>query len=364
MGGLLARPADTWHSLEGGLFDKYPYLLPNLVAALYIVFAIVIGVFFLKETNEAVIVKSKASAGRTDERTPLLQPPSSQHLTVEDDQKTVARRRSMASIQPVTTGTTVDIRRLSNLTTASSVKPSISMHPSVDAAVDDAIDEDEVKPGWNRSMVLFIAQLILMAYHSMAFGSLMPIFLLDEPSVGISDTALDLHGGFGYTVRDVGVFMSVNGFVAIFVQGVVFAPLVERLGVWRTMVTLTALAPIAYVIPPFLTMIPHQQAPIGIYFNLIVQNFLLIIIYPCLLILLKDATPSLTMLGQVNGLAMAASSGARTVAPPLVGWIYGAGGSAAAWWSVAAAALVAGILILFMKRPPRPDEREVDTGSS
>lgn len=360
MGGLLARPAETWSSLKGGIFDSYPYLLPNLVAAVYIIFAIAVGIFFLKETNEDVIARKHKNSGAVDERTPLMQetPRPSIQITDEDEQKTVIRRRSMASIQPITTGTTVDLRRLSNMTTASSIKPSLTAHTAADNAIDDStvLEEPTTENRWNRSMILFIVQLVLMSYHSMAFGALMPVYLLDQPTDGISDTDLDLRGGLGYTVRDVGAFMSINGFVAIFVQGVIFAPLVERLGVWRTFVLLTVLSPIAYVIPPFLTLIPHAKAPIGIYANLIVQNFLLIIIYPCLLILLKDATPSMTMLGQVNGLAMASCSGARTLAPPFVGWVYGAGGSAAGWWSIAAVAVIGAVLVLVMKRPPRAGE--------
>jgi hypothetical protein len=365
MGGLLAKPATTWPSLRGGIFDKFPYLLPNLVAAVYIVFAIAAGIAFLKETNEYAMPKAKQSKitdQRIDERTPLIREPAPADDSTDAEQKGIARRRSMASIasvQPVTTGTTVDLRRLSNITTTSSVKPHLSVPDFNGCAIEDSATlEEEPARGWNRSMILAIIQLALMSYHSMAFGSLMPVFLLDEPKV-VSMAGVDLQGGLGYTVRDVGGFMSINGFVAIIVQGVIFAPFVERLGVWRTFVLLTCLAPMAYIFPPFLTMIPHPKAPIGIYANLILQNFLLIIIYPCLLIILKDATPTMAMLGQVNGIAMAACSGARTIAPPFVGWVYGAAGSAYAWWSIGAVALSAAALILFMKRPSRPDEDDV-----
>jgi hypothetical protein len=357
MGGLLAIPATTWSSLRGSVFDTYPYLLPNLVAAVYIIFSITIGILYLKETNEDVIARKHKDKGALDERAPLMAdiPRLSTEIATDDEQKTVTRRVSMASIQPLTTGTTVDLRRLSNMTTASSIRPSLAPQLVPENALEDStiIEAPAIENKWNRSMVLFIVQLALMSYHSMAFGSLMPVYLLDEPSNGISDTALDLHGGLGYTVRDVGGFMSINGFVAMFVQGVMFGPLVERLGVWHTFVLLTVLAPLSYVFPPFLTMIPHAKAPIGIYANLSIQNFFTIVLYPCVLIMLKDATPSMTMLGQVNGLAMAACSAARTVAPPLVGVIYGVAGSAAGWWSIGIAALIAAALILVMKRPPQ-----------
>ena len=84
---------------------------------------------------------------------------------------------------------------------------------------------------------------------------------------------------------------------------------------------------------------------------LVLQNFFVIIIYPCLLIALKNAAPSSLVLGKVNGLAMSACSGARTVAPPLSGFIYGTGGSAAAWWSIAAVAVLGTIELCFIARP-------------
>ena len=37
---------------SGSLFDKYPYLLPNLVCAIVVVFGLLIGILFLEETHE------------------------------------------------------------------------------------------------------------------------------------------------------------------------------------------------------------------------------------------------------------------------------------------------------------------------
>jgi hypothetical protein len=52
MGGFLARPATFYPGAfsEDGIFGRFPYLLPNLVAAIGILMAIVQGMFFLEET--------------------------------------------------------------------------------------------------------------------------------------------------------------------------------------------------------------------------------------------------------------------------------------------------------------------------
>jgi MFS family permease len=184
--------------------------------------------------------------------------------------------------------------------------------------------------------------LILMCYHQMGFASLLPIYLLDDPHYNSETTKLDLYGGLGYTVHDVGIYMSVNGAVALLIQALIFPFFVERVGVWRSFVYFTIFYPITYILMPFLTLLPSGAAlQVGVYASLFLQNFCAIIFFPCALILLKNAAPSPLVLGKVNGLAMSACSGARTVAPPLAGIIYSALGSAAAWWSCGIFAIVA-----------------------
>ena len=366
MGGYLARPADTWPSLfpKSSIFTRYPYLLPNFVAAAYIVFAILLGTAFLKETNLQSRPLLFARLDVAEERTPLLSNETASNER-EEHQKARERRSSLVGMPPLTTGTTVDIRRRSVSTTTDSIKPAISAGDrqfAIDEAVED--EEDEVpKHGYSRAMILFIIQLFLMSYHQMGFGSLTPVFLLDVPSDNAtSRSTLDLHGGLGYTVRDVGGFMAVNGAVALVIQAIIIPPFINKAGVWKSFLWMTIICPIVYVFVPFLTAIQRPQLQIGVYAALILQAFTLLIIYPCLLILLKNATPSMSMLGSVNGLAQTGCSGARTVAPPIAGFVYSKAGSAAAWWSVGAVALIAAIS-LFVMKPPPPDPAEEHVSS-
>lgn len=54
IGGALAEPVRNYPSIfaEGGLFDEYPYLLPNLFCAVCVVFGVAIGLLFLEETHQ------------------------------------------------------------------------------------------------------------------------------------------------------------------------------------------------------------------------------------------------------------------------------------------------------------------------
>jgi hypothetical protein len=53
IGGALARPCISYPDYfpRGSIWDKYPYLLPNLFSAATVLFGVVIGILFLEETH-------------------------------------------------------------------------------------------------------------------------------------------------------------------------------------------------------------------------------------------------------------------------------------------------------------------------
>ncbi|CAH0056940.1 unnamed protein product [Clonostachys solani] len=338
MGALLAKPALLSPIFKETIFDQYPYLLPNLVAAGFIVFAVAVGTLFLKETRDVTASEKETCSGQDDEESPLL----------PNGQSSRHQRESVTRVP------TAHMLRTSD---------GVGDSPSDDlVSGTEEITAPKPSPRWNRNMVLLILQLSLASYLQMVYGVLMPIYLVDAPSPGAAEGQFDPRGGIGFSVRQVGGVMSVNGFVAIMVQGVIFTPFVRRVGIWKSFVWLTVFAPLSYAVVPLITMVPRSHTLAAIYSNLVLQNFMNIIIYPCLLILLKDATPSLSILGQVNGVAMACCSGARTIAPPLAGYVYGAGGSAAGWWSITLVAVIAGLLVPTIRRPALAEEVRDESG--
>ncbi|KAL9061000.1 MAG: hypothetical protein Q9206_000758 [Seirophora lacunosa] len=54
IGGALAEPCINYPSLfaRGTLFDRYPFLLPNVVCAVILVLGILVGILFLEETHQ------------------------------------------------------------------------------------------------------------------------------------------------------------------------------------------------------------------------------------------------------------------------------------------------------------------------
>ena len=356
MGGFLAQPTKFYPDLfpAHGLFGRYPYLLPNLVATVVIIVAVVQGILFLDETNPRF--EKRAGSGKDvhsdadgnaereaeDERAPLLRPRNRSKPIVEE--VCHAGPFIVEEGLPTATDQRFDLRHNSFGTMHSiSVRPDLHDpgqpgHPPPQPSALPAQGKT-----LNLAVVMLIVALVIAAFHQMAFGAVLPIYLLDQPSYNGTmayHPHLDLTGGMGFSLHDVGVYLAVNGFIALFIQGVLFPLFVERTGVWLSFSIPTILYPLCYLIMPFLSLlrpVGSKQPPDswalsgGIYASLFLQNFFGIILTPCALILLKNACPSPLVLGRVNGIAMSAVCAARTVSSPLVGVFYDTGGSAAAW---------------------------------
>ncbi|KMU79408.1 hypothetical protein CISG_07839 [Coccidioides immitis RMSCC 3703] len=85
-----------------------------------------------------------------------------------------------------------------------------------------------------------------------------------------------------------------------------------------------------------------------------------------LLILIKQASPSNSVLGKINGLAASAGAAARTIAPPIAGYLYTVGSrvrfTGVAWWASALAAIVGALQLWFM-HPKKYSFVSITTGA-
>jgi MFS family permease len=378
MGGFLAQPA-YWYPRffsEDGLFGRYPFLLPNLVSVIVVVIAVIQGIFFLEETlvrpgeeaeNAALNYQDIPAIDdleSIDERTPL-------HGRVRNQYRSSASRSRMRHMSPSTSRSRprfaesslgmavehdfIDLRRSSFGTVHSVLLPQDLLTPPNE---EDEGSESKEKT-FNYTVMMLIVALLIFSYHQMAASSLLATYLLDEPSE--TRGTLDLVGGLGYTVHDVGLYLAVNGVLGLLIQGVVFPMYVSRVGVWHSFLSMIVLYPVSYMLMPFLSAFSEPFTSAGIYLSLLMQSFCGLIVAPVCLILIKDATPSPAVLGRVNGLAMSGACLARTIAPPLVGVFYALAGSVTAWASCAVVAVIGAIQLLWIpRRTLRRDDVVVD----
>jgi len=384
MGGFLAQPARLYPNVfdQDGIFGRYPYLLPNLIAAIGILLAILQGMIFLEET----LVREEKPEGENgiedhhdyhdhldtinetpaNERSRLLPPPSNhQHANRDARGSTAGSMRHRGSMLSVTrdrlasmsvSGSIRQIRKRASFLEEGMPMPfaqNFDIRRSSFGTMHSIKVQQDVLPirggptpkprkTFNRTVVMIVLAMAIFAFHQMAFISILPVYILDTPA----NKGLDFQGGLGLDLPDVGKFLTVNGFITLFVQGFIFPPFVEWVGVWNSFIWMIILYPITYLIVPFISALPHGLITPGIYVSLFLQAFFGIIVFPCALILMKNAVPSPLVLGRVNGIAMSACCLARTISSPLIGLIYSLGGSAAAWFALAAAAIF-GMIQLF-----------------
>lgn len=161
-------------------------------------------------------------------------------------------------------------------------------------------------------------------------------------------------GGLGLAMNSVGMVMAINGAIALFIQAVIFPYAAKKVGVFRLFLIATVLHPIACLLMPYLIWVPEPLLYPALYFCITVRDMFNIIVYPLLLILIKEATPTPAVLGKVNGIAASAGAACRMIAPPAAGFLYTIGSrmdcTALAWWGSALAAAVGSVQCFSVQR--------------
>ena len=336
IGGSFARPAVSMPSVfsPSGIFAHFPYLLPNLMCAAILLISILFGYFFLIETH------------------PDMQPWS----TREDLDHTTAETPLM------TAGATADYGVDLRADTYGTFN-TVDIHESKEWILNAdgssrraSITSKDMPKVFTRKVAMIVVALGIFTYHSMTYDHLLPIFLQDSraSASSVSQSPFNIPGGLGISIQSVGIIMSINGIIALFIQAIIFPLFASWLGVWKTFVMVTVLHPIAYFIVPYLAFLPENSLYPGIYTCLAIRNFFSIIAYPLILILLKEAAPSSAVLGKVNGLAASAGAACRTIAPPIAGYLYGVGTqigfTGLAWWGSGIVAIAGAFQILSIQR--------------
>jgi hypothetical protein len=343
IGGTFANPAESFPDKfpKHGLFGRFPYLLPNLICAALLLGSIVLAYYLLEETH------------------PDMQP----RILLPDDTY-VSAETSLVATADATNLPTTDPRAESYGTFDNNL-------PTVNSTVAWKDDERvESPPIFTKRIIALIIALGIFSYHSMTYDHLLPILLEEDRSNAEAmltinsntNTALSSTGGLGLSLRNVGVIMSINGIIAVFVQVIIFPLAAAKVGVSRLFFLVMLLQPIAYVMMPYLVCLPEKLMYPGIYACLTIRNILQIIAYPLILILIKDATPSKCVLGKVNGLAASVGAACRTVAPPVAGYLYTIGSkfefTALAWYGSTFVAIIGAVQCLMVQREKVPGDVE------
>lgn len=337
IGGYFANPVENFPSTFSphGPFGRFPYLLPNLVCAGMMLLSIVAGFFLLEETHPDMKRRDQMNTQDASAETPLIH---------------------AQAVQANTTTAAADLTHES-YGTFNRVVGDIEESWNIKSDGCTSSDSPESTKVLTKRVVMLVVALALFTYHSMTYDYLLPIFFQDDRVGGdeyfVSATR-PLGGGLGLSIQKVGIIISINGIIALFIQAVIFPIVTAWLGIFRVFLLVTICHPIVYIITPYLAVLPHDYLYAGIYTCLSFRNLFGILAYPTLLILIKEASPSPSSLGKINGLAASTGAACRTIASPVAGALYSIGiglnFTAIAWWASALVALVGTIQAFFINQ--------------
>ena len=322
MGGALAMPCESypWLFPRGGWFDRYPFLLPNLVCVFILICGVINGFLFLEETHPAK--KSDRNYGlevgnyMTKRVTYLF-----------------SGKHAVQSFADQTASSDDPPGYQSN--EGSPLLPAKSTIDSIETGRSEKLNQG-VSKTFTRPVILIIASYAILAYHSVSFDALMPIFMSEPRSDIPPSLPFKFTGGFALSTKTIGVMMAVQGFYSMIAQLWLFPFLIRRFGTIHTFRVTMMVWPLLYLIVPYLIFLPTSLQTTGIYFALLVKITFHVIAFPSCAILLTNAAPSKAILGTINGVAASSACLARSFGPTLTGSIHALGlrfgCNGLAWW--------------------------------
>ncbi|CZT49457.1 related to permease of the major facilitator superfamily [Rhynchosporium secalis] len=220
---------------------------------------------------------------------------------------------------------------------------------------------------WTREVAVTIVSFGLLPLHNSAFMQVFPVFLSTPPSEFPITSALKFNGGLGLPSPTIGLFLSAFGIFGILIQLCIYPSLQAWLGTLRSYRVALATFPFAYILAPYLCLIPSSHYIlqfVGIAFILFLQVTARTFGIPSSVILLTNSAPSPLALGAVHGVGNMLSSLSRALGPALGGVIFGWGMErgvvGVVWWSYLLVISMGGLAWSWMLKE---GERQAEKGS-
>ncbi|GAB0132523.1 hypothetical protein EsDP_00000956 [Epichloe bromicola] len=392
IGGALARPCISYPDLfpRGTIWDRYPYLLPNLFSAVTVLFGVVVGFLFLEETHASK--KQQRDAGRElgDRLVGLVyNVPICRSLGRNVEKESLLAHDSMKGYKTAAPSTSnAEVSGTEEALPAyqsreNSPKLAPRRHPIVPtaAAAAAAAAATAATTGPNgteenkEKMVIFTKPVILnimsygiLAFHTMTFDQLFPVFLsMAEPEGGRQiELPFKFVDGFGLDTKTIGIIMSVQGLYSLLSNFMIVTPATQRLGSLRLFRLLAFTYFALYLVTPYLVLLPHNLRMPAIYILVVWKCTYATMAYPNNAILLANSAPTKEVLGTINGIAASAASLCRALGPTVSGLLYSlglqTGYSGLAWWFSGLVTIIGAYLSSQISEggPPVSDAGEVD----
>ncbi|KAL8952608.1 MAG: hypothetical protein Q9222_001482 [Ikaeria aurantiellina] len=338
IGGSLAEPCKNYPGLfaRGTLFDRYPFLLPNIVCAGILVVGIVVGILFLEETHREKRFRRDIGLEFGKKLSSLCR--RRQNCESFDKCYDANLEEACALLEdepPPGYRTTEGSPRYP---ASRSLSPAAPQNGHLPARLRAQIPGLELgrQQTWTKPIILHLVSLGFLAFHTISFDQLMPIFLSSKVSTAKPSLPFHFVGGFGMSSKDEGILMVMQGFYAMFAQGILFPCLAKRftyLQIFRAAVTLW---PVLYFLVPYIVLLPQQYHLLGICFCLLWRTTAHALTFPSNNVMVANCAPSKLVLGTINGAGGSTASFSRAIGPTITGLLYtkglSIGVSGLGWW--------------------------------
>lgn len=349
LGGALARPVLSYPHLfkPGTIFERFPFLLPNLVCVGILIIGISIGVLFLEETH----VEKKYCRDRGVEFGRwLFGRSSSQFKQGYGPVDSKAGLIGQIDEQEVYEDEPPEYRSREPSPRSSSVG---HQRPDLDSTESQKSRPIGFCDALTRPVVCVIVGYGLLAYHSVSFDQLMPIFLSTPPSDEAITLPFHFTGGLALSTKTIGYMLAVQGFYSLFAQLYLFPFLVGRIGALLSLrLALFIWIPLYFVVP-YLILLPSALQVPAAYVALLGKITLHVICFPAVSMLLANAITSPSVMGSVNGFASSVASLSRALGPSITGYLHSkglhSGFSIIAWWALGLVCIVGAFESLCMQ---------------
>jgi hypothetical protein len=328
---------------------RWPYALPNLVSAMFLLSAATLLFLGLEETHE--VLRYQPDRGRAVGAWII---------------KNICRRRQDTSYSSIPTSDDLDSPTRAN---------DIELQSPIVSKKRETVKRRQKLPLrriWTRNVVITLTAHATLALHVGTFNSLWFVFLSTPRYDSQNPKPASLHhqsfpvhfnGGLALPPARIGLALSILGVIGIFIQLFLYPSWSGHLGLVRSYRYSLLLFPIAYTLAPYLAMLPSSTlAPlpangivvwIGITIVLAIQVMARTFALPATNILVNNACPHPSVLGTFHGIAQSVSSLSRTFGPAVAGWLYGRGliwgVVGTGFWFLACAALVNNFAACFVR---------------
>ncbi|KJK62898.1 MFS like protein [Aspergillus parasiticus SU-1] len=327
---------------------RFPFLLPNVVCVVVLLFGIVVGFLFLEETHPEkkyrrdlglelgnwLIGKCRRSSVQLTEDTDIkVEPQEADYLDYDIPPPEYKSNESSPQLSPM--------KDLDNL--------------SDDDDIEGQMKNEKcgTPKAFTKQVIFNIIAYGILAYHSVSFDQLMPVFLSTPKSDEDTVLPFKFTGGLGLPTKTIGFMLAVQGVYSMIAQLWLFPFVVRHFGTLRTFRFVLLVWPPLYLLVPYLILLPEALQTTAVYAALICKITFHVIAFPSTAILLANAAPSSKVLGSINGAAASTASLSRAFGPTITGLLHSkgleSGYSVLAWWACGIVCIIGAIQSFWME---------------